>query len=285
MVKLGPFHSFYRASYQPKDSVEDILNPFYLDVRQARESFCSLRINNKWVTNRRWITDLSTLHQTIFPAIALQSKSFEQHTADYFERHHRLTDTIPLNATVMRLFPGIRQKKEPKWEGPFKVIALNPTGSYCLQRPDNSLFPKVPRAHLKVIALDTDFTTSESPTSRIVSHSGPPNQRIYQVILKNGKHASTPFHHSAALLFNQYEDTLNKVEPPAPEPPETAPSTENTPTAEPIVESPSREPFIESPSITTKAPPPKPSLDPSTFIRSLPANLLRRGSVENWFLF
>ena len=77
-------------------------------------------------------------------------------------------------------------KKEPRYEGPFKVLKRTRGGSYQLLDTDGTLFARaVAPMHMKPVSKDPAHDALSYVVDCIIDHRGPPGSREYLVRWKS----------------------------------------------------------------------------------------------------
>jgi hypothetical protein len=144
---------------------------------------------SQMLTTDQLIQRNDLLTQLLFPAIRESSKSHDNQLIDDFKLSHRtLEKGYPRGAMVMKLIDVGKNKMEPRYEGPFKIISKSNKGTYQLLDSTGALYPRpVPPSHLKLISIP-DFYLEEDThyeVESILNHRGSISKREYLVKWKH----------------------------------------------------------------------------------------------------
>jgi hypothetical protein len=100
-----------------------------------------------------WVAHLRTITKAVFPALNVRQDAYNIRVARSHDKFHLIDSPFEPGSLVMRRIPGILPKSQPRFEGPFRVVAFSKkSGSYTIQAlagpsPDH----KIPHQQLKLI--------------------------------------------------------------------------------------------------------------------------------------
>ena len=128
------------------------------------------------------------LIELLYPSIRLSSDSYNQRMIQDFSLNHKiLQEGYPNGALVMKLIDGKADKKNPQYEGPFKVLKRTADRAYVLLDNTGTLYPKnVPPSKLKLVNVpDLYLADNNFEVEQIMNHRGNTHNREYLVKWKN----------------------------------------------------------------------------------------------------
>ena len=167
--KTAPFAAmFCRMPNQLSDYSNDESNPTAMTYDEITARFA-------------WANDV------IFPATRDMTSAQAAKAITHFAKHNRiLKDPFPIGSFVMVLDPRRRSKKEPRYEGPFKVLKRTRGGSYHLLDTDNTSYARaVAPVQMKLVSKAPEHDAVSFVVDRILDHKGPANKRQYLVRWKS----------------------------------------------------------------------------------------------------
>jgi hypothetical protein len=138
-------------------------------------------------TNEDLQKRLEYITNVVYPSVAKRSKSSSSKLRETFLKNHKiLKEDFPSGSFVMMIDPERKNKLEPVYLGPFKVLRRNRGGAYVLQDMQGALLPRnVPASHLKLVSKDSMYDEASFDVEAIIDHRGPENQREYLVKWKH----------------------------------------------------------------------------------------------------
>ena len=105
-------------------------------------------------SNQQWIDRTEFMHNTVFPAIAQHKEAIQQ---KMIKSRRSMKSPYPIGSFVTAINFNKSSKLEPKWEGPFKIVAVNRSGSYTLRDTDGEIIPlNFVSSQLKLVASDNN---------------------------------------------------------------------------------------------------------------------------------
>jgi hypothetical protein len=130
---------------------------------------------------------LEYITNVVYPSVAKRSKSSSSKLRETFLKNHKiLKEDFPSGSFVMMIDSERKNKLEPVYLGPFKVLRRNRGGAYVLQDMQGSLLPRnVPASHLKLVSKDSMYDEASFDVEAIIDHRGAENQREYLVKWKH----------------------------------------------------------------------------------------------------
>jgi hypothetical protein len=109
------------------------------------------------------------MQEALFPGIAELARSAQDAMKSSFDAAHTQID-IPIDSYVMVRDTARRNKLDPRFEGPFKVIGKS-GGSYILQDNSGALLPRnYPPSAIKIISSDPVLNSSSFEVDTVLDH-------------------------------------------------------------------------------------------------------------------
>jgi hypothetical protein len=124
------------------------------------------------------------MQESLFPGIAELTRAAQDAKKASFDKTHSMID-ISIGSYVMVRDNARRKKLDPRFEGPFKVIARS-RNKYTLEDNSGALLPHdYPPSALKLISDDPIFDSKSFVVDAILNHRSTPHGYEYLVHWKN----------------------------------------------------------------------------------------------------
>ena len=127
------------------------------------------------------------LYDIIFPALEDRVSKIKNKQADSFNKRHKIIGIdIPVGAFCMKKNINPKNKFEPKYEGPFKVVGRTRNNTYILQDTDGVILKT--NSVIQDLKMIADKPESKSAAvERIINHRGNSPNFEYLVEWKDNK--------------------------------------------------------------------------------------------------